>query len=434
MNEITVGLTGTLVFLILIFSGMRIAFAVFLVGTLGLIILRGWTPALSLVGYLPFSLVGTYAYSVIPLFIIMGYFAYYARVSDDMFDTARAWLQHVPGGLAMATVVASAGYGACSGASVAAAGVLARVAIPPLQESGVDNKLAAGVVALGGSLASLIPPSGLIVIFGILAEQPIGQLLIGGILPGILTTFVYLALIYVRVRINPGLSPVSYAVPWKERIRSAGRIWGVLLIVVLVVGGIYSGIFTPTEAAGVGAFVTFVLALGRRKLNFRVLQEGLMETLRTNAMIFAVMIGISVFIRFLAHSGTTKIINDFIVAAPLPPVLILIVMLGSYFILGMVMDALSMLLLTLPIYFPAAMALGFDPIVFCILVVKMCEVCLVTPPVGLNCYVIHSVVPSIPIEDIFKGTMPFVFAELFIVTILIIFPQITLFLPSLMAM
>jgi tripartite ATP-independent transporter DctM subunit len=204
--------------------------------------------------------------------------------------------------------------------------------------------------------------------------------------------------------------------------------------VVLVVGGIYSGIFTPTEAAGVGAFVTFVLALGRRKLNFRVLQEGLMETLRTNAMIFAVMIGISVFIRFLAHSGTTKIINDFIVAAPLPPVLILIVMLGSYFILGMVMDALSMLLLTLPIYFPAAMALGFDPIVFCILVVKMCEVCLVTPPVGLNCYVIHSVVPSIPIEDIFKGTMPFVFAELFIVTILIIFPQITLFLPSLMAM
>lgn len=432
MSDLTVGLLGVALMLVLVFMGMRVAFAVSLVGTAGLIVVRGWEAGTSFVGFLPSSLVSTYVYSVIPLFILMGYLTHYANVTDDLFRAARAWVQHLPGGLAIATTLAGAGFAVVSGASTAATGVLGKMAIPQMLESGVDRRLAAGVVASSGTLAALIPPSALMVIYGIMTEQSVGRILIAGFLPGLLTVAVTSAVIYVRVRLNPAMAPISPPVPMRQRWQAMGGVWGAAFLAIVVLGGIYTGVFTPTEAAGIGAFGALLLALGMRRLTWENLKESLLETVQTTAMIFAIMVGISIFIRFLAVTGVTKYISSFVVGLPLPPTAILVAMLAVYFVLGMFMDALSMMMLTLPIFFPAIVALGFHPVWFGIIVVKMAEIALVSPPVGLNSFIVASVAPDIAIEDVFKGVLPFMVADLIVVALLIIFPDIALILPNLM--
>jgi len=432
MTDFQIGVIALVVLMVLIVMGMRIAYAVTIVGAIGIIAVRGWGPGTALLGTIPSSVVGTYSYSAIPLFILMGYLTYYSGIADDLFDTSRVWVQHLHGGLPIATILASAGFATVSGSSSAATSVLGKMAIPRMLDAGVDRKLAAGTVAMGGCIAALIPPSTIMIIYGIITEQSIGAMLIAGIIPGILTVVLYIIMIYVRTRLNPSLAPITKKASWMERFKSLKNIYGVIILFVLIMGGMYFGVFTPTEAAGIGAGGALLLGLALRRLNFEKIRISAMEAIKTSTMIFAIMVGISMLIRFLAQTGLTQYISTFITDLPVPPIGILIIMLTIYLILGMFMDAVSMMMITLPIFFPIIQSLGLHPIWFGILVVKMAEIGLVSPPVGLNCFIVKSVAPKIPLGDVFWGVLPFIFIEFIIITILILFPPLVTFLPELM--
>ena len=433
MDPVVLGYVGVGCLFCLVLLGMPIAFASALIGLVGIGILKGWPVAFSLAGYLPHGITAHYSLSVIPLFIIMGYFAYFAGITSDVFKAARNWVGHFPGGLALATTFGCAGFAACTGASLAAAAVMGKVAIPEMQKYGYDNKLATGAVAAGGTLAVLIPPSIPLVLFGIITDQSIGVLLIAGVIPGILTALAYSLVVYGRVKMNPSLAPSLPAASWGERFSSLKKMWGVLVIFCLIIGGIYSGAFTPTEAGGAGATFAFLLALFMKKMNWATLKESLLETGRVTVMIFAIVVGILIFVRFLALTGLPGSIASAVVSAPLHPLIILIGSLLIYVVLGMFLELIGMMLLTLPIIYPAIVALGFDPIWFGIIVVKMCEICLVTPPVGLNVYAVYSVAPNVQLEDIFKGIIPFLLVDILTIILFIAWPSLITFLPSLMA-
>ena len=432
MDPVVFGYIGVGCLLCLVLLGMPIAFASALVGLAGIGLLKGWGVAFSLAGYLPYGITAHYSLRVIPLFIIMGYFAYFAGITSEVFKAARNWVGHFPGGLALATTFGCAGFAACTGASLAAAAVMGKVAIPEMQKYGYDNRLATGAVAAGGTLAVLIPPSIPLVLFGIITNQSIGVLLIAGVIPGILTAIAYSLLIYGQVKRNPSLAPSLDAVSWKTRFGSLKKMWGVLVIFCLIIGGIYSGAFTPTEAGGAGATFTFFLALFMKKMGWDTLKESLLETGRVTVMIFAIVVGILIFVRFLALTGLPASIAGAVVNAPVHPLIILTGSLMIYVVLGTFLELIGMMLLTLPIINPAIVALGFDPIWFGIIVVKMCEICLVTPPVGLNVYAVFSVAPNVQIEDIFRGIMPFLAVDIVTIILFIIWPDLITFLPSLM--
>jgi tripartite ATP-independent transporter DctM subunit len=430
MDPLTMGLLGLAAIFVLIVLGMRIAFATALVGFLGLWIMKNMAVAGKVVGFLPYGIVAHYSLSVIPLFIIMGYYAFYAGLTDDIFFTARQWIGHLPGGLAIATVFGCAGFAACTGASTASAAIMGRVAIPEMRKYGYHPRLAAGVVAASGTLASLIPPSVILVIYGIITEQSIGALLIGGFIPGVVSAAIYAGMIYVRVKISPELGKLQPAVSWKAKLFALRGTWGVLVLIVLIIGGIYSGVFTPTEAGGAGAFGAFLMALSMRRLSWAQFKESLLETGRTTIMIFSIIVGVLIFVRFLALTGLPTSFADFVLDLPLSPTVIVMLILCIYIFLGMFLDAIGMMMLTLPIVFPAVVGLGFDPIWFGIIVVKMCEICLITPPVGLNCYIVRSVAPDIPLEEVFRGILPFIAMDVFTVALFMVFPGIITFLPS----
>lgn len=434
MDPLYMGFLGVGAIFLSVMLGMRIAFATALIGFLGLWALKGFTVAGNVLGFLPHGIVAHYSLSVVPLFIIMGYYAFYAGLTDNVFFTARQWVGHLPGGLAIATVFGCAGFAACTGASTASAAIMGRVAIPEMIKYGYHPRLAAGVVAASGTLASLIPPSVMLVIYGIITEQSIGALLVAGFIPGIISAAIYAGMIYGRVKISPELGELQPNVAFKEKIASLKGTWGVFLLVFLIIGGIYSGVFTPTEAGGAGAMGAFIMALAMRKLTLAKFKESLLETGKTTIMIFSIIVGVLIFVRFLALSGLPSAFSEFVIGLPLPPLMILILMLCLYIFLGMFLDAIGMMMLTLPIIYPAVLALGFDPIWFGIILVKMCEICLITPPVGINVYVVRSTAPTIPLEEIFRGVLPFVVMDVLTVALFIAFPQIITFLPNSMGM
>ena len=415
------------------FLGMRIAFAAALVGFIGLVILKGWAVAGGAVGFLPYRIVAHYPMSVIPLFIIMGYFAFYAGLTRDIFDTARKWVGHLPGGLAIATVFGCAGFAACSGSSTASAAVMGKIAIPEMRKYGYDQKLAAGVVAASGTLASLIPPSFVIVIYGIITEQSIGALLIAGFIPGVISAFIYAAMLYFRSRFSRGgLAQTLPPTPWKARLISLRSIWGMVVLVLVVLGGLYAGVFTPTEAGGVGAFGAFLMALLLRRLSWSNIKESLLETGKTTAMIFTILVGVLILLRLLALSGITKLFTTTMLSLPWPPLAILVGILFVYLVLGTFMSGIGMMMVTLPLVVPVVISLGYDPIWFGIIVIKMVEIAVITPPVGMNVYVTQSAAPDIPLTDVFKGILPFLAMDILTVALLIAFPQIILWLPQTM--
>ena len=432
MDTLVIGYLGIGAISILIVLGMRIAFATALVGILGIAVLKGWNTAFYIAGYLPHGIVAHYSLSVIPLFIIMGYFAFFAGLTRDIFHTARQWFGHFPGGLAIATTYGCAGFAACTGASVASAAVMGKMAIPEMRKYGYQPRLAAGAVAAGGTIATLIPPSVPLVIYGIITEQSVGLLLMAGLLPGILSAIIYAVMIQVRVKISPELAPPLEPAPWSVRFASLKNTWVMLIILAMILGGIYSGIFTPTEAGGAGATATFAMALISRKLSWENFKQALLDTGRATVMIFSIIVGVLIFVRFLAITGLPVAFSKAVLSMPVPPILILIGMLGMFVFLGMFLDLIGMMLLALPIIFPAVIGLGFDPIWFGVIVVKMGEICLITPPVGLNVYVVNSVAPDIPTQEVFMGILPFLLMDFLTLAVLIAFPKITLFLPSLM--
>jgi len=334
--------------------------------------------------------------------------------------------------MAIATTYGCAGFAACTGSSVASAAVMGKMAIPEMRKYGYDPGFAAGSVAAGGTIATLIPPSVPLVIYGIITEQSVGFLLMAGLLPGILSAVIYAFMIQIRVKLKPSLALPLEKATWKNRIISLKNTWGMLAILTLMLGGIYTGIFTPTEAGGAGAAGVFFMGLLAKRLDLKKFKLALLDTGRATVMIFAIIVGILIFVRFLALTGLPSAFSEAVVALPVPRIIILGGILGLFVFLGMFLDLIGMMLLALPIVFPPVIALGYDPIWFGVIVVKMGEICLITPPVGLNVYVVNSVAPDIPSQTIFKGIIPFLCMDFLTLGILIAFPQIVTFLPSLM--
>jgi tripartite ATP-independent transporter DctM subunit len=425
----TEGLLGFAAMFVLMALRVPIAIAMGLVGLVGIGLMRSWPAALSSAGG-EFVDIGSYTLSVVPLFVLMGNFVTRAGMSRDLYQAAYALIGHRRGGLAMSTVAACAGFGAICGSSIATTATMARVAMPEMARFNYAPSFAAGSVCAGATLGILIPPSVILVIYGIMTETSIGALFAAGVLPGLLATGFYLGACVWTTRRNPQSGPPGERAPWPQRRAALGRIWGVLLLFALVMGGMYSGFFTPTEAAGVGAMGGFIFALARRALSWRVLTEVLVDSARTSAMLFTIVIGASLFAGFLNFTDMPSALRDFVTGFDAHPVVVIVAICLVYVVLGMAMESLSMMLLTVPIFFPLVTALGFDPVWFGIIVVCVIEISLITPPVGMNLFVLRSVVPSIPTTAIWRGVLPFVGADVLRMAVLIAFPAISLWLPQ----
>lgn len=429
-NPFLVGLIALGLLLLLVFIGVRVVFAAAVVGLLGLVELLGWGPAAGIVGTIPHSKSSAYALSVLPMFIFIGFLAFHAGMTRDLFEAARKWVGWVPGGLAVATVFATAGFAAVSGASTATAAVFSRVAIPEMLKYGYDKKLAAGVVAAGGTLATLIPPSAILVIYAIIVEESVGKLLLAGFLPGAVSALIYASIIMLWAKYKPESAPSVSGFTWKERFATLPGISPIMLVVFIIISAIYNGWATPTEAGALGAAVVFCLALVKGT-RVKTIYGALMESAKLTVMIFSLIWGVLIFVRFLGFSGLPEAFTSWITKLDMHPMVIMICILLAYAILGMFMDAIGMLLLTLPVVYPAVIALGFDSIWFGIIVVKMAEVCLITPPIGLNCFVVNGVRPDIPLTDVFRGITLFFIADVVTIGVLLAFPGIITWLPNL---
>jgi tripartite ATP-independent transporter DctM subunit len=431
MDELTIGLVGTGLLIALVFSGVRVVYSCAAIGLLGLVSIVGWEGGAGNAGMIPYAKGTIYALSVLPMFILIGFLAYHAGMTEKLFDAARKWVGWVPGGLAVATVFATAGFAAVSGASTATAAVFSRVAIPEMLKYGYSPRLAAGVVAAGGTLASLIPPSAILVIYAIIVEESIGRLLVAGFIPGIVSAIIYALLIIFMAKRNPALGPPVTGFTWSERLKSVPGTFPVVFVIFVIFFSMYAGWATPTEAGAVGSFVVFVMAL-LGGMKWPTLKAALLETARLTVMIFSLIWGVLIYVRFMGFAELPAAFADWVVALPFPPVITMICILLFYVILGMFMDAIGMLLLTLPVVYPAVIGLGYDPIWFGIVVVKMCEVCLITPPIGLNCYVVAGVRPDIPLQDVFRGIGPFFIADVITLGVFLAFPPVITWLPNLM--
>jgi tripartite ATP-independent transporter DctM subunit len=431
VDAFTIGILGVFALVALVFLGVRVYIAAAAVGLAGLVAMIGWDSGAGMAGTIPHSKSVSYTLSVLPMFILIGFLAFHAGITEKLFDAATKWLGWVPGGLAVATVLAATGFAAVSGASTATAAVFSRVAIPDMLKAGYDKRLAAGVVAAGGTLATLIPPSAILVIYAIIVEESVGMLLVAGFLPGIVSALIYMALIVVMARLNPNLGRPIRGFTWSQRWKSVPGTFPIIAVVLIIFSAMYFGWATPTEAGALGAFVVFVLALFQG-MRWKGLQDALLESAKLTVMIFSIIWGVLIFVRFLGFAGLPEAFAQWVVSLDVPPIMVMICILLFYVILGMFMDAIGMLLLTLPVVYPAVIALGYDPIWFGIVVVKMAEICLITPPIGLNCFVVNGVRPDIPLTTVFRGIMPFFVADVLTVGLFLAFPQIILWVPQLM--
>ena len=432
MDPIIVGTVGILLMLVLLLMRMNIGFAMGIVGFAGFILLTSFGAGISMIGMAAYKTAASYTLTVIPLFILMGLFSNSSRMGYDLYQTVYRWIGFLPGGLAMATVLACAGFAAISGSSLATAAIMGMVALPEMKRFNYDSALATGCVAAGGTLGILIPPSTIMIIYGILTEQPIGTLFIAGILPGILLTVLFLATIYFLTKRNPLLAPAGPHFPWKERFVSLKNTGSVLFLFVVVIGGLYTGWFSPTEAAGVGAFGALVITAIKRRLNRKNLFSVLYETALTTAMVFTILIGANILGYFMTVSQIPERLSNLIVSLGLSKYAVMSIICVIYIILGCLMEGMAIMVLTLPVVFPLVIKMGFDPIWFGVMVTLFIEMGLITPPVGVNVFVISGIAKDVPMYTIFRGIVPFFIAMVICMIILIIFPQIALFLPQTM--
>jgi tripartite ATP-independent transporter DctM subunit len=432
MSPLEAGLVGISLLVVLLFSGLSIGIGMGLVGFLGMVYLNGMMPGLDIMGRTPYGTVTSYSLSVVPLFILMGAFCFHSGLSTDIYYAVHRWVGHFRGGLAMATVGACALFAAVSGSSLATAATMGRVALPEMKKYKYAVTLASGSIAAGGSIGILIPPSTILVIYAILTEQSIGKLFLAGFIPGILEALFYMVTIYIVCSRNPLIGPRGPSSSFKEKVFALKSAWGVFVLFLLVIGGIYLGVFTPTEAAGIGAFGALLFSFGRRKVTWKNFVASLQETSKTTAMMFLILIGAMVLGYFLAVTRLPFELSTFVAGLAVNRYLILSFIIVLYLLLGAIFSALAIIVLTVPILFPVVTALGFDPIWFGIIIVRMVEIGQITPPMGINVFVLKGVAGDIPVETIFRGIVPFLIADLCHVALLIIFPQIATFLPSLM--
>jgi tripartite ATP-independent transporter DctM subunit len=417
---------------VLLFLGMSIAFALGLMGVVGLAWRLGFNPALSSLGTTASDTVLNYDFAVLPLFILMGNLVARSGVSRDLYVAANAWLGGFRGGLAMATVTACAGFGAVCGSSLATAATMAKVAVPPMRAYRYHDSLAAGSVAAGGTLGIMIPPSVPMVFYGIMTETDIGKIFVAGILPGMLGAVLYSLSIWVTTLRNPEVGPAGPYTPLRAKIIALKGVWGMLALFALVIGGIYGGFFTPTEAAGIGAGGAVVLAALRRNVTIRDFGEVLVESARTTVMMIVILIGALLFATYINVAGVPTLIGQWVKNLDLAPIFVIFIIILIYVILGCLMESLSMMLLTVPVFYPVVAGMGYDLIWFGIVIITVIEIGLITPPIGLNVFVLRAVLPDIPMQTVFRGIFPFIYADIVRVTILVLFPAISLFLPSFM--
>lgn len=427
-----VAMIGLLTVFVLIMLRVPVGVAMIGVGFLGFASIAGVRPAAFMTAQTAFSTVNSYSLSVVPLFLLMGNLINRSRISADLYDAAHAAFGHFRGGLAQATILACGGFAAISGSSMATTASMGRVAYPSMRRYGYADILSTGSIAAGGTLGILIPPSVVLLVYGILTETSISKLFIAGILPGLLAVALYMLTIAVIARLRPDWGPAGARTDRAERRRKLARVWPVLALFALVMGGIYGGIFTPTEAAGVGALGALLFALARRALNWRSLFDTLTETAVTSAMIFFVIVGAMVLGNFLNIAGLPSMLRSLINALDLSPFWVMVIICVIYVLLGMVLESMSMILLTIPILFPIVVGLGYDPIWFGILIVMVVELALISPPIGLNVYVLRSVLPHVPLRTLFAGVFLFLVADLVKLVLVVLFPGIVLWLPSMM--
>lgn len=433
MTSIEIAMIGIGLLLFLLVLRTPIAVALGVVSFGGIWILRGPTAAFGTIGHLPFEFASSWTLSAVPMFLLMGAVAYHMGLTGSLYAAARVFLNGLPGGLAVASNFASAGFAAASGSSMATAAAMGRLAIPEMVKNGYDKGLATGTIAAAGTLGALIPPSIAFVLYGWFTEQPIGLLLMAGILPGLLTAVVYAVMIIIRCSLNPDLAPrAELAVTREDKIRAIKEVWPLPVLILGVIGSIYGGIATPTEAGAIGAFLCLVIGAFKGKLSSKAIAESFGEALRTTAAIFFVAIGAILLTRFLAMAGVPSHVATYVDTFNLTPLTVILLLTLVYVVLGMFLDPLGLMLLTLPIFLPLFEALEIDLIWIGVLVVKLIEIGLLTPPVGLNAYVVKGVVgDAIPLSTIFRGLLWFIACEALIMVLLIAFPDISLFLPNL---
>lgn len=454
VTPIDMGLWISGFMLVTVLIGVRVAFAAAIAGFLGLLWFftaklgfeKGFWVAVKMAGTVPHSKVSTSALSLIPVFILIGFLAYHAGLTKALFEAAKRWVAWLPGGMALATVFSTAGFAAVSGASVATSAVFARIAIPEMLRIGYDKRFAAGVVAASGTLASLIPPSAILVIYAIIVEQDVGALLMAGFLPGAVSALIYASLVIGLAIRNPKLGPPVGGFTWAERFSVLPGTFPIFFVIGIIIFSVYGGWGTPTEAGALGAFVIFCIAV-YKGMKWSTFRDALMEASKLTVMIFSIIWGVLLYVRFLGFADLPHAFSDWISGLDQNPMMTLIFILMGYAILGMFMDAIGMLLLTLPVVFPAVIALNGGPDVtaldsafgvsavgcaiwFGIIVVKMAEFCLITPPIGLNCFVVAGVRPELSVQDVFRGVTPFFFADMITIGVLIAFPSIVLWLPG----
>ncbi|WP_346891922.1 TRAP transporter large permease [uncultured Roseibium sp.] len=430
MSDPLIGVTGFAVSLLLVALRVPIALAMAVTGVVGFGIVNGFSTIGFILGSGPFESMFPYSLSVIPLFLLMGVFASHSRMSSDLFGAANALVGHLRGGLAIASIGACAGFGAICGSSLATVATMGRVALPEMRRAGYDDQLSAPSIAAAGTLGVLIPPSILLVIYGLLTEQSIGRLFSAAIIPGLLATLLYSLAVTLAVRLRSDLVQVSKRRSWAERLPELRSAWPAALLFIAVIGGIQVGLFSPTEAAAVGAGGAILIAAIRRVLTRHIVTLAMWETVSMTGMIFFIMVGAGLFNYFIETTGLPQFLIGLIEASALPPLAVLFLIMLFYILLGCFMDALSMILLTVPFIYPVIVAMGFDPIWFGILIVTVAELGLITPPIGMNLFVIQGIAPDIPSSKIVRGMVPFLFADCVRLVVLIAFPGLVLWLPS----
>lgn len=436
MDSTIIGIIGIFIMLALFMTRMPVAYVMTLVGFVGFSYMISFKGGLNLLSRSIYDTFSSYGLTTIPLFILMGQFAFNTGISRRLYDTAYTYLGHTRGGLAMATVTACTAFGAVCGSSPATAATMATVGLPEMRRYKYADELATGAVASGGGLGMIMPPSVVLIVYGVLTEQSIGALFVSGIIPAILMTILFISCIYISCRLKPELGPPGRKFTLKEKIQSLTGMVDTLLVFIFVMGGMFIGLFTPTEAAAVGAFGVLVVSLVRRQMTWERFVKSLYETLRTCCMVMLLIAGAVIFGKFLAVTRIPFNIATWVGDLNMPPYMIMAAIIGVYFLGGCVMDALALIMLTIPIFYPVVMNLGYDPIWFGIIIVLVTQMGVITPPVGINVYVVYGVaqgvVGEVPLESIFKGIVPFLLAIIIGTVILMIFPQLVLLLPNLM--
>jgi C4-dicarboxylate transporter, DctM subunit len=430
MSPATVGVIGVVVLIIFFLLRVPVAFTMALVGLVGLVIVGSPEAAYALLSRDFWGTFSNYNLSVLPMFVFMGSIAFYSGISGRLYNVAYKFVGQFRGGLALATVFACALFGAMCASTIAAAAAMGKVTIPEMDKYGYDKSLSTGCVAAAGTLAILIPPSGILIIYGILIEESIGKLFAAGIIPGILLTILLALAVFILVRVKPGMAPAGQKTTWTERFKSLGGVTEMIILFAFVMGGLFLGWFTPTEAGAAGAAGALLIALARRSLTWKGLLSALDETARLTAMVYLIIAAATIFGKFMSLSQIPAALAQWVNALPLPPAAIIGMIIVGYLIGGCFMDSLPMITLTVPILYPVILDLGFSSIWFGIIIVLVVEMGAITPPVGINVFTIKGIAPDVPLGTIFKGIFPFLGAIVVCTTLLIIFPQIVLFLPQ----